>query len=147
VTRAFGVSRDLLFGPHRKLGTDKRLNPFRSRQSQAQQGALALQVDVEVKKRAALALRSHPLRQLREGDILRAELKLVTVLRLHRFSAQSHQLVGQLLVTRALRRVQRLDVAVELALRNRLLFRVACRRRRLRFNQNGMSSSEISTSS
>ena len=45
-----------------ELRANKRLDPFFSRQAQAQQFSLAFQVDMKIKERAALALRRHPFR-------------------------------------------------------------------------------------
>jgi len=45
-----------------ELRANKRLDPFFSRQAQAQQFSLAFQVDMKIKERAAFALRRHPFR-------------------------------------------------------------------------------------
>ena len=49
-----------------ELRTNKRLDSFLSRQPQACQFPLALQINMKIKKRAAFALRRHPLRQFRQ---------------------------------------------------------------------------------
>ena len=64
---------------------NKRLDPVFSRQSQTHQFPCVLQVNVKIKKRAALGFRHHPLRQLRQRHVTGAELKLVPFFRLRDF--------------------------------------------------------------
>src|SRR5260370_6454 len=99
-----------------ELRPNKRLDPFFSRQSQTYQFPLAFQIDVEIKKRAALAFRRHPLRQFGQRNVSRAVVKLVALLRLHDLLPRCQQFLAQLFVPRTLLRRQRLDVAIELAL-------------------------------
>src|SRR5260370_3907693 len=102
--------------PDVELRPNRRLDPFFPRQSQTQQFPFALQVNVKIKERAALAFRHHPLRQFRHRDVTWAELKFIPLLRLHDFLLRRHQFFAQLFVPCPLRRRQRLDIAVKLAL-------------------------------
>ena len=72
---------------------------------------------MKIKKLAALSLVRHPICQLRQRDVLRAELEFVPLLHLDDFLPRRHQPVAHLLVMRAFLRCQRLDVAIKLALR------------------------------
>src|SRR5712671_8144175 len=83
---------------NRKLRPNKSLNPLLSSQPQTKQSPLAFQISVKIKKRTALPLRHHPLRQLRKRDIRRSVLEFVTFFRLHDFFANADQLLSQLLL-------------------------------------------------
>src|SRR5258708_35427243 len=105
-----------LFPRYLKLRPDERLDSLRTGQAQAEQRAFAFQVDMKVKKRAALSLCGNPLRQLRKRNLRRAVLEFVALFRFDHLFAKAGQLIGQLLVTPALCRKQRRDIAVEIAL-------------------------------
>ena len=56
-------------------------------QTQTDERTLALQVDVKIKKGAALAFSNDPIGQLGNGYSCRAELKFIALFRLHNFCA------------------------------------------------------------
>src|ERR1700730_4721174 len=68
---------------HLKFRTDECLYSFFSGQSQAKQAALMFQVNMKIEKWTAFALGSHPIRQVRKGDIRRGKLEFVALFRFH----------------------------------------------------------------
>ena len=99
-----------------ELRANECLDPFLPCQSQAQQFPLALDVNVKIEKRATLALRSYPFRQLGKRNLRRAELEFVTLRGFEDFLAPGDEFFAQLFVPRPLVGSQRFSVAVKLAL-------------------------------
>ena len=96
-----------------KLSSHEWLHSVVSAQPQSEPSSPALHMDLKIKEWAAFALSRHPIGQLRHGNCRRPELKIISILHLHDLHPAGDQLLGQFLVTRPLRRIERSNIAIE----------------------------------